>query len=106
MKIFKSEMRTPALAAAACAAVILVASPVSAATADDGRQAITDFRKAVMADCAASTGKFKAGCIAKIRNARLEARQKYNDCLDSGGTRDFCQSEVNQYWVEKAASVQ
>lgn len=106
MKMLTKEMRIPALAAAACAAAILVASPVSAATVEEGRQALTDYRTAVMAGCAASTGKFKAGCIGKIRNARMEARQQYNDCLDAGGTKDFCKSEVNEYWAGKAASVQ
>jgi hypothetical protein len=104
--ILKSEMRKPALVAVAYAAIMIVASPVSAATVDEGRQALTDFRTAVMADCAPTTGKFKGGCIGKIRNARQEARQTYNDCLADGGSRDFCRSMVNEYWVEKAATVQ
>ena len=103
LKILKREMRTPALAAVACAAVILVASPVSAATDEDGRQAVSNYRNAIFENCSATKGKFKATCIQKVSKARQAARQLYRDCVgDPSRTRDDCKSEVNDYWVELA----
>lgn len=103
LKMFTKEMRIPALAAAACAAAILVASPVSAAaTVEEGRQAANDYRVAVLAECSTARQRFKAGCIGKIGKARQEAQKRYNDCLAEGGTKDECQGKVNDYWVELA----
>jgi hypothetical protein len=103
LKILNHGMRTSALAAAACAAVILVASPVSAATDEEGRQAVSNYRNAVFENCSVTKGKFKSSCIQKVGNARQAAREIYRDCIaDPNRTRDECKSEINDYWVELA----
>jgi hypothetical protein len=103
LKILNHGMRTSALAAAACAAVILVASPVSAGTLDEqGRGAATFVRKAILADCAKHEGKSKSSCIGKLSLRRQAAVEEFRTCRADGGTNDTCRDVVNQYWIDEA----
>lgn len=96
--VLKREMRMPVLAAAACAAVLLVASPVSAATELQARQAQADLR----ASCSLMTGQIKAGCFAvRIRESRDMARQAYQECIDAGGLREDCKADGNDVWIQR-----
>ena len=96
--VLKSEMRMPVFAAAACAAVMLVASPVSAATDLVARQAQADLRDS----CSRMSGQVKAGCLGtRVRDSRVMARQAYQDCIDAGGLRDDCKADANQVWVDR-----
>jgi len=100
--VLKSDFGKSALAAAACAAVILVASPVSAATVEEGQQAAADFRAAVLAECADYAKQGKANCMGQISNARQQAAQTHHECLAAGNTKDYCDGVVADFWVKIA----
>jgi hypothetical protein len=84
LKILNHGMRTSALAAAACAAVI------------------TFVRKAILADCAKHEGKSKSSCIGKLSLRRQAAVEEFRTCRADGGTNDTCRDVVNQYWIDEA----
>lgn len=94
LKILNREMRMPALAAAACAAVILVASPVSAATYTSG-----DYRTALMAECNSLSGRTRGNCVkGKIGEYRTATQGALAISRDCTATRAYCDSLVEEYW--------
>lgn len=98
LKILNSEMRMPALAAAACAAVMLVASPVSAAptyTSGDYRDAMVDY-------CTSLNTRDKGSCMqsgtAKFREFKATADLAMEACLDANNTQQACDDAESAYW--------
>lgn len=105
LKILNSEMRMPALAAAACAAVMLVASPVSAATAYTS----ADYRDAMVDTCTAKNTRTKGTCMqsgtAKYREFKATAALAYEACLDAGKTQEVCNADESAYWQQKISKL-
>ena len=107
--VLKSEMRMPVFAAAACAAVMLVASPVAAEppTRDSAADAVKAYRAYLKSEAMCKydlyTGKAKSGagkCVINNMNAaRQGARAAKQECIDAGGTAKQCQEAAYLYWV-------
>jgi len=87
-KVMNKEMRMPALAAAACAAVILVASPVSATTVTSNV-----FHKKLLEQCTNKKGKIRGNCMSaraeEFRGYMAEATAANKECRESGTNCDY-----------------
>lgn len=95
--VLSKEMRMPALAAAACAAVILVASPVSAATT--GTVTSNVFLRQLFTECDGMVGKLKGNCMSAraqiFQDLLAESMDARNSCND--GNADDCDFWAKAY---------
>lgn len=93
--VLSKEMRKPALAAAACAAVILVASPVAAETPETVTSNV--FHKRLIEECSQKNQQIKGNCMSKFKDFVTAAAETRRLCT---GDKATCDQEVLNYWAE------